>query len=99
MVPRHPTQIYEGIAYLALFLFLFLTYRKKGAQLAEGLLFGWFLVILFGIRFLLEFLKENQVEFENKLTLNLGQALSIPFVAIGIYILYRVYKKPFKPWP
>lgn len=99
MVPRHPTQIYEGIAYLLLFIFLYLTYRKKGVLLPEGLLFGWFLVVLFGARFLLEFLKENQVDFENKLTLNLGQGLSIPFILIGVYIIYRVYKKPFKPWP
>ncbi|MEI6576451.1 MAG: prolipoprotein diacylglyceryl transferase [Bacteroidota bacterium] len=99
MIPRHPTQIYEGLAYILLFLGLYVTYRKKGTQMQEGLLFGWFMVILFGLRFILEFLKEPQVDFENKLTFNMGQGLSIPFILCGIYILYRVYKKPFKPWP
>jgi prolipoprotein diacylglyceryl transferase len=99
LIPRHPTQIYEGLVYLCLFLFLYLTYRKQGSKMQEGILFGWFLFILFGMRFILEFLKEPQVAFENNLAINMGQWLSIPFIIAGIYIIYRVFKKPFKPWP
>jgi prolipoprotein diacylglyceryltransferase len=51
------------------------------------------------MRFILEFLKEPQVAFENNLAINMGQWLSIPFIVAGIYIIYRVFKKPFKPWP
>lgn len=99
LIPRHPTQIYEALTYLMIFLFLLWTYRRKGKDLREGFLFGSFLVILFGMRFLLEFLKEPQVDFESKMKLNMGQLLSIPFILIGIYILYRTRTKPFLPWP
>jgi phosphatidylglycerol---prolipoprotein diacylglyceryl transferase len=91
-VPHHPTQIYEGLCYLALFFFLLWYYFKKDGKPREGFLFGFFLVWVFGFRFLIEFIKEPQVSFENSMALNMGQLLSIPFVIAGIVILTRKSK-------
>lgn len=86
--PRHPTQIYEGLIYLSSFFFLMSSYFKRGmGEKRPGYLFGWFLILIFGTRFFVEFLKEPQVEFENSMVLNMGQWLSIPFALIGILIL------------
>lgn len=87
-IPRHPTQIYEALCYLATFFFLLWLYRKKAGQ-PMGRLFGWFLVCIFAARFVIEFLKEPQVMFEQTMLLNMGQLLSIPFVAAGIWLLMR----------
>ncbi len=91
--PHHPTQIYEGLLYLALFVFLIILYNKKHAVLKPGILFGTFLILLFSIRFFVEFFKEVQVPFEVDLVakygLNMGQLLSIPFIIAGIIILIR----------
>ncbi|GAB4322812.1 MAG: prolipoprotein diacylglyceryl transferase [Bacteroidales bacterium] len=91
-VPKHPTQIYEGLSYLLIFIFLWRLYLAKGKNLTEGRLFGWFLVVLFSVRFLIEFIKEPQVEFETTMLLNMGQLLSLPFITAGIILLIR--KKP-----
>lgn len=91
-LPRHPSQLYEAIAYLVIFFLLCLFYKRKFHQLKKGYLFGMFLVLVFVSRFLIEFSKENQEAFENSLPLNMGQMLSIPFVVIGIYFILR--KKP-----
>lgn len=91
--PRLPTQIFEAVSYLLLFFLLLWLYFKKGSKLRPGTLFSIFLIILFGIRFLLEFLKEVQVDFEKKLQLNMGQLLSIPFIVLGIGILVWIYRK------
>ena len=87
-LPRHPTQIYEALSYFALFIFLLWYYYQKDGKPREGFLFGIFLVVLFSIRFILEFLKEPQVSFENSMALNMGQLLSIPFVLAGLVIIY-----------
>lgn len=92
-IPRHPAQLYEAIYCLFLFLFLFLAWKKKGRNLRDGFLTGWFLIILFTLRFIDEFFKLNQVSFEADLMLNMGQILSIPFVIIGIIILVMTNKK------
>jgi prolipoprotein diacylglyceryl transferase len=86
-IPRHPTQLYEAFSYLAIFIFLLLYYRKKDRKPAQGFLFGWFLILIFGVRILIEFFKEPQVMFEQTMTLNMGQWLSIPLVIAGIVIL------------
>lgn len=93
MIPRHPSQIYESIAYLLIFFFLHNSYwkRKKGEQ--EGYLFGMFLILVFGFRFIVEFSKEVQVAFENTLPLNMGQLLSIPLVLTGVFFVLRSQKK------
>jgi len=93
VVPKHPTQIYEGISYLLIFFFLYSIYNRKQGVLKEGLLFSLFLMILFTVRFLIEFIKEDQVAFESGMALNMGQLLSIPFVLIGIVILFRAVRK------
>ena len=90
--PRHPTEIYEGLSYFIFFLILWRLYYIKKGKPEPGLFFGLFLILVFGLRFLVEFLKEPQVGFENGMALNMGQLLSIPFVLLGIYLVYRARK-------
>jgi prolipoprotein diacylglyceryltransferase len=68
-------------------MFLWWTWKQKKTDLKNGFLTGWFLIILFSLRFIDEFFKINQEQFENDLILNMGQILSIPFVMMGIVIL------------
>lgn len=92
--PRHPTQIYEALVYLATFFFLLWCYFKREiGEKQPGFLFGWFLILVFGSRFFVEFLKEPQVGFEETMTLNMGQWLSLPFVLAGLIIWLRGRKQ------
>lgn len=93
-IARHPAQLYESFSCVLLFIFLFLIWRKYKINLPEGRIFGYFMIILWSLRFLYEFLKENQVPFENRLPLNMGQLLSIPLVIVGIIILKRSFDNP-----
>jgi prolipoprotein diacylglyceryl transferase len=93
LLPRHPTQIYEGLTYLCIFLLLWWYYYKKNGKPAPGFVFGLFMVLVFGMRFLIEFIKEPQVGFEQGLLLNMGQMLSIPFVIAGITFMYLASRK------
>ena len=86
---NHPTQIYEALSYLILFVFLYRYYWKHQKSLIEGRLFGYFLVILWSIRFLIESIKLPQVDFETSMFLDMGQLLSIPLIIAGIYLLFR----------
>lgn len=88
MLPRHPTQIYESIIYLIIFMILMILYFKRNAGAKNGYLFGIFLIIFFTFRFLVEFFKDVQVGWEKNLPLNMGQMLSIPFIIFGIYLIY-----------
>lgn len=88
-LPRHPTQIYESLTYFFTFGLLSWLYWKKQKSKTRGFLFGVFLVLVFGSRFIWEFLKENQVVFEASLPLNLGQILSVPLVVIGVMLMIR----------
>ncbi len=98
MVPRHPTQIYESLAYLIIFIVLFITYNKRKKIFNNGFLFGLFLILVFTFRFFVEFVKAVQEPFEADLPLKMGQWLSIPFVLIGIYFLIKgMLKKPVEP--
>jgi len=92
-LPRHPTQLYESISYLIIFLILLFIYYKGLEKDRGGFLFGLFLVLIFTFRFFVEFLKENQSAFERGMILDMGQILSIPFVIAGIIFI----KKSFKP--
>jgi len=92
LVARHPTQIYEGLSYLAIFFYLWWLYYRKDGKPPPGLLFGLFLILVFGVRFLFEFIKEPQVGFEQGMALNLGQLLSIPFVLMGCIFVYLAGK-------
>ena len=85
--PKHPTQLYEAISYLLLGLVLVWAYKYKLDKVHRGFFFGLFLLGCFGARFLIEFIKEPQVEFEETMALDMGQLLSIPFVIAGICLL------------
>lgn len=89
-IPRHPAQLYESFSCILLFFFLFALWNKWKENTPEGLIFGIFLIVIFGLRFLYEFLKENQVGFEDNLALNMGQWLSIPLVIAGVIITVYV---------
>jgi prolipoprotein diacylglyceryl transferase len=93
IVPKHPTQIYEALSYLAIFIFLYLLYLKKQPPFRNGVIFSLFLILLFGARFFIEFLKEVQVDFEKNLLLDMGQWLSIPLIAAGLALLIFLAKK------
>ena len=93
-VACHPTQIYESLCYLALFGLLMWMYWKKNAEQRPGLIFGTFLVGIFTPRFFIEFIKNNQEAFEETMTLNMGQLLSIPFVLLGIGLIIYAMSRP-----
>ncbi|MFA8301065.1 MAG: prolipoprotein diacylglyceryl transferase [Hyphomicrobiales bacterium] len=95
-IPHHPTQLYEAISYLIIFFILHRIYYKTDGKFKPGTIFGWFLILLFGVRFLIEFVKEPQVGFEQNMPINMGQILSIPFIIIGIIILTRKRKQNYK---
>jgi len=86
--PKHPTQIYEALAYLGIFVLLFWLYWRKKGEHIQGTLISLAMILIFVARFFIEFLKEPQVDFENNMTLNMGQLLSIPFIIIGCVWLY-----------
>lgn len=92
-LPKHPTQIYEALSYLAIFVVLYWIYLKKKERVTHGLLFSLFLILVFTARFLIEFIKEVQVDFEKTLPLDMGQILSIPFILTGIILLLIIYRK------
>jgi prolipoprotein diacylglyceryl transferase len=89
--PRHPTQIYEGLSYLLIFIILMVIYYRTNGKFREGLTISLFMILVFASRFFIEFLKEPQVGFERNMTLNMGQILSIPFVLLGIAGLLIIY--------
>ncbi|MCX7735934.1 MAG: prolipoprotein diacylglyceryl transferase [Candidatus Kapabacteria bacterium] len=92
-IPRHPSQLYEGISYLVIFIIIFFIYKKYKANLPTGRLAGIFLTLLFSARFVIEFFKETQADFEKTLPLYMGQFLSIPFILLGLYFLFYSFKK------
>ena len=92
-VPKHPTQLYEGLTYLLLGFVLYALYHWRLDKMYRGSFVGLFLVVCFGSRFLIEFVKNPQVEFEESMLLNMGQLLSIPFVLLGIGFLVYAYVK------
>lgn len=91
IVPRHPTQLYEGLCYLAIFFFL-LWYKRQNP--APGKIIGWFFVLVFTSRFFLEYTKEVQPSPYNLEYLQVGQWLSIPIIALGVYFILRAKRSP-----
>lgn len=89
LVPRHPAQIYEALAYFFTFGVNLLLYRRLGLNRGGGVLLGNTLVLVFVARFLIEFIKERQAPFEDQMHLDVGQVLSIPFILLGIFLLVR----------
>lgn len=90
-IPRHPGQLYEALTYLTIFAVLFTLNRK--AKREPGFIFGLFFVLLFLTRFIIEFFKANQSDFESGMLLNMGQLLSIPFIILGIVLLLTRRKR------
>ncbi len=93
--PRHPAQLYESAGYVVVFLILWMVYWKTEKRNQLGYLFGLFLILLWTVRFFVEFVKESQGGFESALgqTLSTGQWLSIPFILAGIYFMITSTKK------
>ena len=95
--PSHPTQIYEAICYLLTFVLCMWLYFKKNAWKREGLIFGIFMICIFASRFFIEYLKEVQESFEEGMMLDMGQLLSIPFVLMGMFFVWRAVRKGNRP--
>ncbi len=93
-VPRHPAQLYEALSYLFIFFLLLAVYRRKGPHLPRGILIGMFFTTVFGARFFIEFVKERHAAFEAGLPLSMGQILSIPIVALGLWMVFRAMRNP-----
>jgi phosphatidylglycerol---prolipoprotein diacylglyceryl transferase len=92
-VPRHPAQLYEAISYFIIFAIMMILYKKMRDRLKNGFLFGLATVLFFTARFIIEFVKENQVGFEDGMILNMGQLLSLPYIVVGIgFIIYGLMK-------
>ncbi|GAB6395656.1 MAG: prolipoprotein diacylglyceryl transferase [Bacteroidales bacterium] len=91
--PSHPTQLYEAAFYLATFALCMWLYFKKGAYKREGFIFGIFMICIFTARFFIEFIKNDQEDFEANMLLNMGQLLSLPFILAGIYFVWRSFHK------
>ena len=100
MLPRHPVQLYGFVLYLSLFIFIFYYYKRHQSRLADGYLFGLFLVLLGTLRFGMEFLKRHYV-FADESLLNMAQYLSLPMILAGFIIIVQQRSKPkenaFKP--
>lgn len=92
-LPRHPAQLYEAISYFIILGIMLILYLKMRNRLKNGILFGLATILFFLARFIIEFLKEDQVGFEKGMTLNMGQLLSLPYIAVGIgFIIYGLWK-------
>lgn len=93
MQPRHPGQLYEALCYALFFFIGWFFYRKYPKRVGTGFFFGLCLFLIFVSRILIEYTKENQVDFENGMLLNMGQILSIPFVLLGAWCMWKGAKK------
>src|SRR5690606_359107 len=93
---RHAAELYEAVGYIITFLVCWYLYWKTDRRKQIGYIFGVFLILLFTVRFLVEFIKESQGGFESVLgLLSTGQWLSIPFIIAGVYIMWKASKKPY----
>ena len=105
LAPRHPAQLYEALAYLVIFIIGMTIYRRNRIpattksptlsrfSVGSGFYFGLCLAAIFTFRFFVEFIKKEQVDFEQGMVLNMGQLLSIPFIVVGLYFMLRKSKK------
>ncbi len=97
-LPRHPAQLYEAIVYLLIFGLMLYLYKTKREKFRNGFFFGLVITLIFAARFFIEFIKEKQVPFEDQMTLDMGQLLSIPFVLLGIgFIIFGLVKTNKEP--
>ena len=94
LLPCHPTGLYEAFfCLIAMVLLLWMYYKRDLGDKRPGLMFGTFLVIIFGSRIAIEFLKNVQVAFEKNMTFDMGQWLSVPFVIVGIVMIVRSFRR------
>ncbi len=89
MLPRHPSMLYESIWYLSLFIILWVIYKRYKTKPPDGLIFGFFLIYMFIGRFMIEFTKVRQADFGHNWPLDVGQLLSIPFILLGIWVMWK----------
>ena len=92
MMPRHPGQLYEAIAYAVLFFIMWTQHKRMPEKIGTGWYFGFCLTYIFTFRFFIEYTKEIQEAFEASLPIDMGQILSIPFIILGVYCMLRVRK-------
>ena len=97
-LPAHPTQIYEALCYFALFGLLMWMYWRRNAEERPWLMTGIFFIWTFGTRFFIEYLKNPQELWEAEMSLNMGQQLSIPFIAAGLAMTVYAYIRPRQHW-
>ena len=93
-VARHPTQLYEALSYILIFIASFIFYRKRNMEIRDGFIFSVSMIAQFSARFLIEFLKNDQVAFEAGMTFNMGQLLSLPFIIAGIGLIIWTKMNP-----
>lgn len=93
MLPRHPGQLYEALCYFAFFFVGWAFYRLRPRWVGTGFFFGLCIFLIFTARILIEYVKENQVDFENGMLMNMGQLLSVPFVLLGAFCMWRALRK------
>ena len=100
-LPKHPTQLYEAFAYFLIFAVCLWRYLHTKGLFKSGTILGWWFVALFGVRFLIEFVKNDQVGFEAGMSLNMGQLLSLPFILGGLVIAWFGHRNRFprEPFP
>jgi phosphatidylglycerol---prolipoprotein diacylglyceryl transferase len=94
LIPRHPAMIYESICYFLIFAVTYKVYLKFKEKTPPGLLFGLVISMIMSCRFAIEFFKEPQSAFEKDMFINMGQILSLPFIALGIYLVVRALRSP-----
>ena len=88
-LPRHPGQLYEALAYFLFFFVGWWFYRRRPERVGTGFFFGLCILLIFTFRFFIEYTKEVQVSFENGMLFNMGQLLSVPFILLGAYWVWR----------
>ena len=89
LTPRHPGQLYEALAYALFFFIGWHLYRKRPERVGTGFFFGLCITLIFAARFFIEFTKDIQEAFEASMALNMGQLLSLPFVALGLVCMFN----------
>ena len=93
MLPRHPGQLYEAIAYFCFFFVLWYFWRKKPQLVGTSFFFGLDILLIFTFRFFIEYTKEVQESFEQGMLFDMGQLLSIPFIIMGAYFTIRGWRQ------
>lgn len=90
--PRHPVQLYEALSYAVISVIMLVAYLRCANRYGDGFLIGLYMLLMFPVRFLLEFLKTRQAAYAEEFTLSVGQWLSIPFILAGCFLVYRGYR-------